>query len=56
MKTVEVICKYIDPEKHPRSVLYNELESNRILDAGAGTGLVGELLFEKGFHDLVGGT
>jgi SAM-dependent methyltransferase len=38
---VEVFSKYVSPQA-------------RILDAGAGTGLIGALLFEKGYRELAG--
>ncbi len=37
---VDTFCKYVPP-------------AARILDAGAGTGLIGELLFAKGYRELV---
>lgn len=37
---VDYLSKYVSPNA-------------RILDAGAGTGLIGELLFEKGYRELV---
>lgn len=44
---------YLSPEKIADFVLKYVPRSAKILDAGAGTGLAGQMLYQQGYHNLV---
>jgi len=51
---LERLLGYVAPERGAQVLARYVRKSARILDAGAGTGLVGKALLPLGFHNLVG--